>query len=69
MILCQRTCPERSETCHSTCQTYLQKKIIHELRRLKRRKETEEAAFYREEHDAVYRRNSRNRRDKDRRRA
>lgn len=67
MILCPKDCPERNERCHSTCKTYLRRKIIHELKNSRTRREKAKAAFYIEEHATVKRRVIRKQKEKSRR--
>ena len=67
MILCPKDCPGRNEHCHSTCKTYLRRKIIHELKNRKTRREKAKAALYIEEHSTVKRQVLRKQREKSRR--
>ena len=53
---CPPDCPNRSITCHSTCQTYLRKKIKDELKRKKKQREQEKEQFFRDERLVVKRR-------------
>lgn len=50
---CPSDCPERSMTCHSTCQEYLRAKITNELELRRARRKKEELQFYREERRVV----------------
>ena len=54
--VCPPDCPERSMTCHSTCQIYLRKKIKDELERKKRQRENDEKEFFRAERAVVKKR-------------
>lgn len=53
---CPPNRPERSITCHSTCQIYLRKKIKNELERKKRQREQDEKDFFRAERAVVKKR-------------
>ena len=50
---CPSNCPERSMTCHSTCQRYLRAKITNELELRQARRKKEEMQFYRDERRVV----------------
>ncbi|MDD7634056.1 MAG: hypothetical protein PUK20_03895 [Firmicutes bacterium] len=54
MTLCPPDCPERRLHCHRTCQRYNRARVKQLLTAVKRsRKLTDEADFYREEHDRI----------------
>lgn len=51
--LCPKQCPERTIHCHSTCQEYLKKKILNDLKNIKKQKEIEKLAFVASSREAV----------------
>lgn len=64
MIICTPNCPERKLHCHSTCKIYLINHTINVVQRRKQQREINMFAFFKDEKEAIVKKNEKNKRSK-----